>query len=49
MATLFAVAFWTIIAGIAGMALSPGAGIICAIGVAAGFICWSLQERERNR
>ncbi|MBM6909761.1 hypothetical protein [Oscillibacter valericigenes] len=47
MATLFAVAFWTIIAGIAGLALSPAIGIICAIGVAAGFICWTVQGRKK--
>ena len=41
MVTLFAVAFWTIAAGIVGSL------VICAVGVAAGFICWSLQEWEK--
>ena len=44
MAMLFAVAFWTIIAGIAGLALGPAIGIICAIGVAA---CWTVQGRKK--
>ena len=47
MAMLFAVAFWTIIAGIAGLALGPAIGIICAIGVAAGFICYFIQGKGK--
>lgn len=47
MVTLFAVAFWTIAAGIVGSLLSGSFGVICAVGVAAGFVCWFLQEREK--
>ena len=47
MVTLFAVAFWTIAAGIVGSLVSGSFGVNCAVGVAAGFVCWSLQEREK--
>ena len=47
MVTLFAVAFWTIAAGIVGNLVSGSFGVICAVGVAAGVVCWSLQEREK--
>ena len=47
MVTLFAVAFWTIAAGIVGNLVSGSFGVICAIGVAAGVICWSVQDRGK--
>ncbi len=47
MVTLFDVAFWTIAAGILGNLVSGSFGVICAIGVAAGFICWSVQDRGK--
>ena len=47
MVTLFAVAFWTIAAGIVVSLVSGSFGVICAVGVAAGFVWWSLPEREK--
>ena len=47
MVTLFAVAFWTIAAGSVGSLVSGSFGVICAVGVAAGFICWSVQDRGK--
>ena len=47
MVTLFAVAFWTIAAGIVCSLVSGSFGVIFAVGVAAGFICWSVQDRGK--